>query len=307
MPSLNYRHLQYFRAVAHEGGVTAAAQVLHVSQPSISTQLKKLERALGYELFDRSGRSMTLTPEGRIVLDYADEIFRLGRELEETVRGRLEGRPLRLSVGLAGTIPNMVAFHLLEAAFAVEDPVRLLVREQRTDVLLAALATHELDLVLADIPVPTNVNVRAFNHPLGRSPVDIFGPPLLALRLREGFPRSLEGEPFLLPAEGYALRRSLEDWFATHGIQPRIVAEIENDDLINVLSEGGAGMFAAPAIIAHDIQIRYAVERVGRAEGILERFYAITADRRIKHPAVGAITAAARVELAGGLSSSDEP
>ena len=297
MPSLNYRHLEYFRAVAHEGGVTAAAEVLHVSQPSISAQLRKLERALGHRLFDRTGRTMVLTPEGKVVLEYADEIFRLGQELQETVRGKLGGRPLRLSVGLAGTIPNLVAFHLLDAAFAMEDPVRLVVREQRTDRLLAALATHDLDLVLADIPVPTNVSVRAFNHPLGASSVDIFGPPLLALRLREDFPRSLEGEPFLLPAEGYALRRSLEDWFASNGIQPRIVAEIEHNDLINVLSEAGAGMFAAPSIIAHDIRVRYAVEQVGRAEGILERFYAITADRRIKHPAVGAITAAARVEL----------
>lgn len=300
--SLNYRHLRYFHAVAHEGGVTAAAEVLHVSQPSISAQIQKLERALGYQLFDRSGRSMTLTPEGKLVLEYADEIFSLGRELEETIRGQLEGRPMRLAVGLAATIPNLVAFHLLDPAFGLEDHVRMVVREKRTDRLLADLATHDLDLVLADMPIPPNVSVQAFNHPLGSSPVDVLGPPLLAHRVAPGFPASLHGEPFLLPAEGYALRRSLDDWFADHGIQPRIVAEVEDNDLINVLAEAGAGMFAAPSIIVDDIRVRYAVELVGRAEGLKESFYAITADRRIKHPAVVAITEAAKMELSAEWS-----
>ncbi|HSR43452.1 MAG TPA: LysR family transcriptional regulator, partial [Longimicrobiales bacterium] len=297
MPTLNYRHLLYFQAVAHEGSVTAAAELLHVSQPSVSAQVRKLERALGYDLFDRSGRSMTLTHEGKVVLEYADEIFRLGRELQETIRGRLEGRPMRLVVGLAATIPNLVAFHLLDPAFGLDDPVRLVVRESRTDRLLADLATHDVDLVLADMPIPPSVSVQAFNHPLGSSPVDIFGPPLLCHRVRAGFPGSLDGQPFLLPAEGYALRRSLEDWFARHGIQPLIVAEVEDNDLIHVLAEAGAGMFAAPSIIHDDIRVRYAVERVGRAEGIEETFYAITADRRLKHPAVVAITEEARDEL----------
>lgn len=295
---LNYRHLEYFRAVAHEGTVTAAAEALHVSQPAVSAQIRKLEKALGQTLFDRSGRSLSLTAEGKVVLEYADEIFRLGRELEETVRGRLQGRPLSLAVGLAATIPNLVAYHLLDSAFALDDPVRMVVREKRTDRLLADLATHEIDLVLADMPTPPNVGVRAFNHPLGASPVDIFGPPLLAHRVRPDFPQSLDGQPFLLPAEGYALRRSLDDWFASHSIQPRIIAEIEDNDLINVLGEAGAGMFAAPTIIAHDIRVRYAVEQVGRADGIQERYFAITADRRIRHPAVVAITEAARTELA---------
>ena len=297
MSQINFRHLEYFRAVAKEGGVTAAAAVLHVSQPSVSAQLKKLERALGYRLFDRRGRRLILTAEGKVVLEYADEIFRVGRELEETIRGGLRGRPLRLTVGLAGTIPNMVALHLLEPAFALDDPVRLIVREERTDRLLADLATHHVDLVLADIPVPVNVGVKAFSHPLGSSPIDIFGPPLQALRVRDGFPQSLDGEAFLLPAEGYALRRSLDDWFSSHRIQPRIVAEVEDNDLINMLSEAGAGLFAVPAIIADDIQVRYAVERAGRAKGMRERYFAITASRRLEHPAVVAITNTARDEL----------
>ena len=242
---------------------------------------------------------MTLTPEGKVVLEYAEEIFRLGTELRDTVAGRLEGKPMRLTVGLSATIPNLVAFHLLEPAFELPDPVRVVVREKRTDRLLADLATQAVDMVLADMPVPVNVNVKAFNHALGSSPVDILAPPLLAHRLRDGFPASLDGESFLLPAEGYTLRRSLEEWFAREGIRPRIFAEIEDNDLIHVFAEEGAGMFAAPSVITADIRIRYAVEVVGRAEGLFERYYAITAHRRLKHPAVAAITEGARAGLAG--------
>lgn len=300
MPRLNYRHLEYFWHVAREGGVTAAAEVLHVSQPSISAQLKKLERALGYALFHRDGRSLTLTHEGRIVFDYADEIFRLGEELQGTIQGRLAGRPMRLEVGVSATVPNLVAFHLLQPAFELGDPVRVVVRESRADHLLAALAAHDLDLVLSDTPIPPSASVRAFHHKLGSSPVDILGPPLVAHRLREGFPNSLDGEPFILPARGYTLRRSLDEWFAARGIRPRVFAEIENNDLTNVFAEGGAGMFAAPAVITADIRIRYAVEVVGRAEGIGEDFYAITAERRLEHPAVVAITEGARADLFPG-------
>jgi len=299
VPTLNYRHLHYFWSVVREGGVSAAARTLHVSQSAISVQIKKLERSLGHDLFDRSGRSMTLTAEGRVALEYAEEIFRLGTELRDTMGGRLEGRPMRLTVGLSATIPNLVAFHLLEPVFELPDPVRVVVREKTTDLLLADLATQAVDMVLADMPIPANVHVKAFNHALGASPVDILAPPVLAHRLRDGFPASLEGENFLLPAEGYTLRRSLDDWFAREGIRPRIFAEIEDNDLINVFAEAGAGMFAAPSAITADIRIRYAVEVVGRAEGLFERYYAITAHRRLKHPAVAAITERARMEFAG--------
>lgn len=295
---MNYHHLRYFWAVAREGGVTAAADALHVSQPAISAQIRKLETALGHELFDRSGRSLTLTPEGKIVFEYADEIFHLGEELLDTVKGRMEGRPMRLVVGVASTIPNLVSFHLLEPAFALDDPVRIVVRENRTDRLLAQLATHEVDLVLADMPIPPDVSVRGYAHALGSSPVDVLGPPLLAHRLREGFPGSLDGQGFLLPTEGYTLRRSLDDWFADSGIRPRVAAEIEDTDLLNVFAEAGAGLFAAPAVIADDIRIRYAVEIVGRAPGVREDFYAITPERKIEHPAIAAITEGAREELA---------
>ena len=297
MRQLNYKHLQSFWSVVHEGGVTAAARALHVSQSAISSQIKTLERALGHDLFDRSGRSLSLTAYGRVVLEYADEIFRLGTELKDTVDGRLAGRPMRLTVGLSATIPNLVAFHLLEPAFGLPDPVRVVVRKKGTEQLLADMSTQAIDMVLSDTPVPTHVGVKAFNHPLGSSSVDVFAPPLLAHRLRDGFPRSLDGEPFLLPTEGYTLRRSLDDWFEREGVRPRVFAEIEDNDLINVFAEAGAGMFAAPSVISDDIRVRYAVEVVGRARGLFERYFAITAHRRLKHPAVAAITERARVEL----------
>ena len=297
MRPLNFRHLHSFWAAAREGGVTAAAEALHVSQPAVSAQIKKLERSLGHELFDRSGRSVELTPEGRVVLDYADEIFRLGRELQETVHGRLEGRPLRLRVGVADTIPKLVALHLIEPAFGLSDPVRLLVREDRTDRLLAQLATHDLDLVLADMPIPPNVNVQAFNHVLGESAIEILAPPLMAHRLRDRFPESLDGEPFLMPTQGYTLRRSLEEWFDRHDVRPLVVAEIQDSALIKAFAEDGAGAFAAPSIIADEIREKYAVEPLGRAEGVSERFFAITASRRLKHPAVVAISEDSKREL----------
>lgn len=303
MEALNYHHLRYFWHAAKEGSVTGAAEALHVSQPAVSTQIRKLEEALGHPLFDRKGRSMELTPEGRMVLGYADEIFQLGRELEETARRGLDGRPTRLGVGLSASIPNLVAFHLLEPVFQQEDPARVVVREKSTDLLLGDLSTGSLDVVLADMPIPPHVNVRAFNHPLGSSPVDILGPPLLAHRLREGFPGSLEGVPFVLPTEGYTLRRSLEDWFHREGVQPSIFAEIEDNDLINVLAEAGGGLFAAPSIITPDIRVRYAVEVVGRARGVREDFFVITAGRRLRHPAVAALTRAARSELSEALSA----
>ena len=290
MPRLNYRHLHYFLTAAREGGVTAAARVLHVSQPAVSAQIRKLERSLGYDLFDRGGRSLALTAEGRIVLDYADEIFRLGRELQETVQGRLEGRPLRLSVGVADTIPKLIALRLLQPAFTLPDPIRVDVRQDRTDRLLSQLATHDLDLVLSDMPTPVNVSVRAFNHLLGESTIDLFARAELAEGMRDAFPASLNGSPFLLPSEGYTLRRSLEEWFDREGIVPLVVAEIQDSALMKAFGEEGVGVFAAPSIVGDRVREKYGVERLGSVGGAVERFYAITAERRLKHPAVVAIS-----------------
>jgi LysR family transcriptional regulator, transcriptional activator of nhaA len=277
--------------------VTAAAEKLHVSQPAVSAQIRTLERSLGHKLFERSGRSLTLTPEGRVVLDYADEIFTLGHELSATLKGRLEGRPRRLVVGLADSIPKLIAYHLLEPALRTADPLKLIVREDRPDRLLAELATHELDLVLSDAPVPPHVNVRAFNHLLGESDIGIFGRHDIASQLSDGFPDSLDGAPFLAHTDGYPLRRLVDDWFATRRIQPVLVAEFADSALIRVFAEAGAGLFAAPTVIADEICDKFGVLLIGTATGIRERYFAITGERRIKHPAVVAISEGARARL----------
>ncbi len=268
-----------------------------MSQPAVSAQIRKLERALGHSLFDRTGRSLTLTPEGRVVLDYADEIFSLGRELSDTLKGRLEGRPLRLVVGVTDSIPKIIIYHLLQPAFDMEDPVRFVVREDRHDHLLGQLATHELDLVLSDMPIPPHISVQAYNHVLGESEIGIFGREDLAAPLIDNFPDSLDGAPFLLHTDGYPLRRSLDDWFAARRIQPVPVAEFADSALIRVFAEAGQGLFAAPSLIADEICEKFGVLLIGTASGIRERYYAITGERRIKHPAVAAISEGARAKL----------
>jgi LysR family transcriptional regulator, transcriptional activator of nhaA len=300
MATLNYKHLHYFWTVAREGSVTAAAEKLHVSQPAVSTQLGKLEAALGHKLFERSGRALVLTAEGRVVQKYADEIFSLGRELTDTLEGRLEGKALRLVVGLADSIPKLVAYQLLGPAFELEQPARLVVLEDVPERLLGALATQDLDLVLSDMPIPPNLSVQGYNHLLGESAIAIFGRADIAEPLRAGFPASLDGAPFLMPTRGYVLRRSLDDWFTAVGVRPRTVAEMSDSALVRVFGEGGAGLFAAPAIIAHEVCRRFDVVLLGMTDGIRERYFAITGQRRIRHPAVHAITTAARTRLFRG-------
>lgn len=277
--------------------MTDAARRLHVSQPSISAQIRKLERAIGHPLFDRRGRTLSLTPEGQIVLDYADEIFRLGQELQDTIHGELPGRPIPLTVGVAHSIPKLIAFHLLEPAFELDDPVHLVIREERTDRLLADLAGQDLDLVIADAPIPPTVSVRAYNHLLGQSRVEIFGAPELARRARRDFPLGMDGMPFLLPSEGFTLRRSLLDWFSRAKIRPVPVAEIEDGALIKDFAEAGVGLFAAPTVVGPEIREKYRVEPVGPAGTVTERFYAITTGRRLSHPAAVAIAEQAQARV----------
>lgn len=296
---LNYKHLLYFWTVAREGSITRAAAVLHVTQPAISAQLARLEARLGEKLFTRSGRGLTLTAAGRVAFDYAEEIFGLGRELEETLQGRLAGRPLRLTVGVSNALPKLVAYRLLAPALSLDPAVRLTVRDDRPDRLLADLSIHELDLVLTDSPLTPAINVRAYNHLLGESGVGIFGTPALAAAYGGDFPRSLDGAPMLLPTENSTLRRSLEPWFAATGIRPTIVGEIEDSALLKVFGEAGACLFAAHTVVEAQIRRQYRVEMLGRIEGVRERFYAISGERRLKHAAVVAISTAARQQFLG--------
>ena len=299
MEWLNYHHLLYFWTVARTGGVSAAGAELRLAQPTISGQLRALEDSLGEKLFHRVGRRLELTEMGRVVYRYADEIFSLGRELMDAVHGRPTGRPVRLAVGVADVLPKLITYRLIEPALKLPEPVRMIIREDKPERLLAELALHELDVVLSDAPMSPTVKVRAFSHLLGECGVTIFGTKELAAKYRRTFPRSLDGAPLLLPTENTSLRRGLDQWFEQHDLRPMVVSEIEDRALLKAFGERGVGLFPAPTVIENEVRRQYGVAVVGRIEAVKERFYAISVERRLKHPAVVAICEAARQQLFG--------
>ena len=299
MEWLNYHHLLYFWTVARHGSVSAASHELRLAKPTVSGQLRMLEDALGEKLFHRIGRRMVLTDMGRTVFRYADEIFTLGRELIDVVKGRPTGRPVRLVVGVADAVSKLIAYRLLQPALQLPEPVRIVCREDRPERLLAELSVHGLDLVLSDAPVGPAVNVRAFNHLLGECGVGFFAAPKLAQRLSGRFPESLHGVPMLLPTETTALRRALDQWFEAQGIRPQVVSEFEDSALLKVFGQQGLGVFPAPSAIEAEVRRQYGVRLVGTTTAVRERFYAISVERRLKNPAVVAICDAARATLFG--------
>jgi LysR family transcriptional activator of nhaA len=297
MAWLNYHHLLYFWTVAREGSIARACAQLHLTQPTISGQLRALEKAWGAKLFERVGRNLVLTDMGRVVYRYADEIFLLGRELQDTLRGQPPTRPLRLLVGVADTVPKELAYRLLAPALRLPEPTQVVCDHGKPYYLLGQLAVNALDVVLADAPVSPSTKIRAFNHLLGESGLSFMGTPEVAAAYRRGFPRSLNGAPFLLPGENTVLRRSLEQWFDAEGIRPLVRGEFADPGLLKVFGEKGAGVFAVRTAVERETQRQYKVSLVGRVESIRERFYAISVERKLKHPAVVAITEAARQEL----------
>jgi LysR family transcriptional regulator, transcriptional activator of nhaA len=297
MEWLNYHHLLYFWVVARAGSIARASEQLHLAQPTISSQIGRLEKSLGAELFQKSGRGLQLTDTGRTVFRYADEIFALGRELTDAVKGRPTGQPLRFTVGVPDVLPKLIVHRLLKPAFDLPDQVRLVVREGKFDSLLGELATHELDLVLSDCPVPPHVSVKAYNHLLGECGIAFFASIDIAKKYRKGFPRSIDGAPMLAPGDGTAVRRSLEQWFDDNAIRPVFVAEFQDSALLKVFGQEGLGVFPAPAAIKNEIERQYRVEHVGTIEDARERYFAVSVERRLKHPAVLAISTAAKTEL----------
>jgi LysR family transcriptional activator of nhaA len=297
MEWLNYHHLLYFWTVAREGGLLPAGKVLRLSHPTLSAQIHALENRLGEKLLVKEGRKLVLTDVGRTVYRYAEEIFTVGRELMEAVKGRAKGRPLRLDVGVADSVPKLVVRRLLAPALALAESVRLVCREDAHENLLVRLASHELDLVIADAPVSPGSRVRAFNHLLGETRVSLFATKKLAHTYRRGFPKSLDNAPMLLPLENLTLRRSLDQWFDHLGIKPQVVAEFEDGALLNVFGRDGVGIFPAPTVIAEEVSRQYGVVPLGLAAGVRERYYAISVERRLKHPAIVAITETARADM----------
>jgi LysR family transcriptional activator of nhaA len=294
---LNYHHLLYFWVVAREGSVTKASKQLRLAQPTISGQIRALEESLKTALFERSGRSLVLTPTGHTVYHYANEIFALGRELQDTLKNRPTGRAIRFAVGVADALPKLIVHRLLAPAMRLPEDVHVVCFDGEPDRLLAQLALHELDIVLSDVPANPRLGVRAFNHLLGECGVTFFGTDELARKYRHGFPESLDGAPLLVPAGNSALRRSLDQWFDMLGIRPRIRGEFADSALLKAFGKMGDGIFAVHSTVEVAVKQMYGVEVVGREESLRERFYAVSIEKRLKHPAVVAISEAARTTL----------
>ena len=297
MEWLNYHHLLYFWTVAREGTIARASEELRLAQPTISGQIRALEEQLGEKLFQRSGRNLVLTDIGRVVFAYADDIFATGRELMDTLKDRPTGRPVRLQVGVADEVTKIIAYRLLEPALRLPQPVHIVCRDGAPERLLTDLATHALDLVIADTPIPPAIKVKAFSHPLGETAVTVFGIAKLAAPRRKNFPRSLDGAPFLLPTIGKTLRRTLDHYFDQEQIRPRIVAELDDSALLTTFGQGGAGLFVAPTVLEKEVMRQFGVTVVGRLDEVRERYFAISVERRLKHPAVIAISEAANEML----------
>ena len=300
MRHLNYQHLLYFWTVAREGSIARASEVLHLTPQTISGQIKLLEESVGAPLFHRVGRGLVLSDTGRVVNQYADEIFSLGAELSQRVRDQDSGAPLAFNVGIVNSIPKLIAQRILLPALGLGDEIRVLCWENELERLLADLAVHRLDLVVSDRPLPTGSSVKAFNHLLGESGVAMFAEAELAKRLgapRRRFPEILDGAPMLLPVNTTALRRRLDDWFDARELRPQIVGEFEDSALLKAFGSEGTGVFPAPTAIASQIEATYHSQMIGEVEGVEERFYVISPERKLKHPAVVRITETARERL----------
>lgn len=296
MEWLNYHHLLYFWTVAHEGSVRRASETLGLAPPTVSGQIKELERSLGATLLERRGRRLALTDTGQIVYRYADEIFALGRELQRTLKGTADGA-VKLAVGTANSVPEAVVHRLIEPLLANGDSIHVVCEEGRLEHLLHELTAFRLDVVIADVPMGPSAPIRGYSHLLGTSPVGLFGTAPLARRLRPGFPRSLEGAPLLLPAAGSQLRHLVEQWLDGQGVCPHVVGEFEDPDLMMAFGASGRGLFPGPTAIATAIRRQHEVQIVRECEGFSEEFYAITVERRIHHPFIAKLASLASVDL----------
>ncbi len=287
MEWLNYHHLYYFWTVARTGSVVRASEELRLSPPAISNQIRKLEESLGEQLFRRVGRRLILTEMGRIAMRYADEIFSLGQEFRDTLKDLPSGRPIRFCVGIADVLPKPIAYRLIQPALKMKLPIRIICREDRPDHLLADLAVHEVDVVLADAAMGAETSIAAFSHLLAECGVGFFASKKLK-RDRQPFPKCLNGIPFLLPTENTAFRRSLDEWFSAHGVRPSVVGEFADFALLGVFAQEGFGAFAAPTLLSNELR-DLGFRTIGTTAEVKTRYYAISIERKITHPAVAAI------------------
>jgi LysR family transcriptional regulator, transcriptional activator of nhaA len=295
---MNFKHLHYFWMAAKAGGIVRAGEQLHTTAQTLSAQIKLLEERLGQKLFRKKGRNLELTDEGRVAIGYADEIFALGAELQAAMQQATKAAPtLEFRVGISDSVPKSVAHRLLEPAWAMPESIRLICTEGKLRDLLAQLSVHQLDLVIADEPMPRQLSVKAFHHALGSSSLSFFGAPKLAAQCKKPFPRCLQGLPMLIQGQASPLRPRLEQWFIQHGVQPSIVGEFDDGALMKTFGREGHGLFASPTVLEAEICAQYKVKVVGRSTDLMEEFFAISAERRISHPCVVAIANAARSQL----------
>jgi len=289
---LNYHHLRYFWTVAREGGLRRAAEKLRISQPSICTQVKQLEASLGEKLFRPSGRTLVLTEFGQLIFSYAEEIFALGGEVLSAAKQAPTSRALRLNAGIVDSLPKLMSYEILRPIFALDPPVQLTCQEGKLPDLLAQLTAHRLDVVLADEPASPGIAGKVFNHPMGSCGMTFCASPRLAAQMIGRFPRNLDQAPALLPTQNCHLRRDLENWFRSVGVQPRVVAEFEDAALAKIFAMEGVGFAVVPTLVAAEAVERYGVVPVGRTDDVVSHFFAITAERRLTHPAILALTQA---------------
>jgi LysR family transcriptional regulator, transcriptional activator of nhaA len=295
---MNFKHLHYFWVTAKAGGVMRAGEQLHTTPQTLSGQIKLLETQIGRKLFRKSGRNMELTDAGRVALGYADEIFALSVEMESSLREAKGGaRILDFRVGVADSVAKSVAYRLLEPALSVSEPVRLICSEGKFSDLLAQLALHKLDLVIADEPLSSRVSVKAFNHLLGQTKMSFFAAPALKAALSGDFPQCLNQAPMLIQGASTSIRQQFEGWLTKHQISPRIIGEFDDSALMKEFGREGRGVFMAPEVLESEIMAQYGVQVVGRTGELIDEFFAVSVERRISHPCVVAITHAAREQL----------
>lgn len=287
--TLNFRHLYYFWIVAKEGSVTRAAERLDVAVQTISAQLTLLEQSVGKSLFAPQGRRLVLTEAGRIALGYADQIFLLGEQLQDALADSGVERTMRLTVGISDSLPKLISARLLEAALGLPERVKLVCYEDKFESLLGDLSVHKLDVVLTDRSVPPGATLRVFSHLLGESELTLFGVPSLAKKYRADFPQSLNGAPLLLPTRNNAIRGRIDHWFEVHGLHPNVAGEFDDNALLNTFGRNGLGLFPAPSALSKDVEEQFGAVPVGEMSKVREQFYAISNERKIKHPAIDAI------------------
>lgn len=296
---MNYKHLYYFWAAAKAGGVVRAGEQLHITPQTLSAQIKLLEEALGCHLLQKSGRGVELTPDGRIALGYADQIFTLGTELEAAVGNRSTGaQTLNFRVGIADAVPKAIAYRLLEPALTTREQIRLICHEGNFRDLLAQLSVHRLDLVIANEPMGRQTSVKAFNHTLGVTGMTFFAAPVLRATLDDKpFPYCLDGAPMLIQGASSVMRQRLDLWLAEYGLRPRLIGEFDDAALLKAFGAEGRGVFMSPTVLDDETCAQYGVEVLGRAAELVEEFFGVSVERRVRHPCVVAITQSAREQF----------